>query len=149
MSYYKNFLQELPERSLKLLDTYYESEKKQFNSNEVTLLISIAMPVFVITSELIKSGKKESKEAEMNKFLNETKNNYVILKDISKNWLHCLDYTSKPLLEIEQLINPNPVINSKQEAISILRQIRHALSHGEIKFTEGKNNEIAQILFRL
>jgi hypothetical protein len=150
MSYYKDFLQELPERSLKLLDRYYESEKKQFNSNEVTLLISIAMPVFVITSELITSGKKEkeSKGAEMMKILNEPKNNNVILKNISKNWLHCLDYTSKPLLEIEQLINPIPAINSKQTAISILRQIRNALSHGEIKFTEGKNNEIAQIFFR-
>jgi hypothetical protein len=61
MSYYKDFLQELPKRSLKLLNSHYEIEKRSKNSNEVTLLISLAMPVFVITSELIKQKQTDKK----------------------------------------------------------------------------------------
>lgn len=150
MSYYKDFLQELPKRSLKLLRTHYELEKKQINSNEVTLLISIAMPLFVIAFELIKAGEneKERNASEIMKILNNTKKKNGILKNISKNWIYEVDNTSKPLLEIEHLENPIPVIELEQTDLSILSQIRNALSHGGIKFTEGKHNEIAQILFR-
>ena len=150
MSYYKDFLKELPKRSLKLLRTHYELEKKQINSNEVTLLISIAMPVFVITSEIITGGsnEKESNVSEIKNILNNPKSNNIILKNISKYWLHEVGDTSKPPLENEHLEKGASVIESKQPTLSILRQIRNALSHGEIKFTEGKHNEIAQILFR-
>ena len=84
----------------------------------------------------------------MTNVLNNPKNKNIILKNISKNWLHEFDETSKPFLEIEQLEKGISIIEKKLPAISTLRQIRNALAHGGIKFTEGKNNEIAQILFR-
>jgi len=145
MSHYKDFLEELPERSLKLLKNYYELEKTKIDSYEVTLLISIAMPLFVITKELIE--KNPNNELKVTKFYNSLNGSRKILSGISRKWLYSsIDKTDKPLLEIEQLINETPIIESNNKDLSILSQIRNALSHGGIKFTQ-ENNEIAKILF--
>jgi hypothetical protein len=115
MSYYKDFLQELPKRSLKLLNSHYELEKRSKNSNEVTLLISLAMPVFVITNEIL--NKEQLTEnidtKKLKSKLNATCENGIFNK-ITKNWEYGLDTSKRPFSEIES-INPSiPLISSEQ-----------------------------------
>ena len=150
MSHYKDFLQELPKRSLKLLNNHYELEKRSKNSNEVTLLISLAMPVFVITSELIKEKKtdKKSRISEIYKSLNDSKTNIGIFENISEEWEYGLDESFRSLSEIESIKESKSIEKSGQVQLSVLSQIRNALSHGNIKFTESNTNKIAKILFR-
>mgnify|MGYP000138223902 CR=1 FL=1 len=56
MSKYSNFLETLPKRNIALLNRYYNEERKRNKPYDVTLLISLAMPVFVITTEKIKEN---------------------------------------------------------------------------------------------
>jgi hypothetical protein len=148
MSHYRDFLNELPERSLLLLERHFQLEKNRKQSNEVTLLISLAMPVFVISSEIIKNGDGEN-EKQLNKKLNQKVEKGGIFQNISQMWEYELDDTKRRLTEIEHLKNPIPLFESKQIQLSILTQIRNSLSHGEIRFTQGNNNNISKILFGL
>jgi hypothetical protein len=150
MSYYKDFLQELPKRSLKLLNSHYEIEKRSKNFNEVTLLISLAMPVFVITSELIKQKQtdKKSRISEMYKSLNDPKTNIGIFENKSEKWEYGIDESFRSLSEIKFIKDSKSIAKSGQVQLSVLSQIRNALSHGNIKFSKSNTNEIAKILFR-
>lgn len=144
MSHYTDFIEELPKRSLKLL-RYFDLEKKQPGSNEVTLLISIAMPVFVISTEIIK--KNDGKDhPELYMKLNKSVNENPIFKDAINEWSY--EHTYRNYYEIDSLLYPE-VFQSTSELnpLSKLTQIRNALSHGGIKFTRGRNNEIDKILF--
>jgi hypothetical protein len=150
MSYYKNLLQELPKRNKILLDKFYQLEKGSIESYEVTLLISLAMPVFVITTEIMVKPPENYVEIKnkLTQKLNKQELNQGIFKGISEGWLYELDESERNLYEIDSLRNSIPIIYSDQEKISILRQIRNSLSHGEIKFTQYKNGQIDNILLK-
>jgi hypothetical protein len=148
MSYYKDFLHELPKRSLSLLEKYYTTEK---NSEEpgydVTLLISLAMPVFVITSEVIKTPYKQVSSAskELEGMLNTKTTSSGIFGNISKDWKYSMEVDSKPEA-FESLPFDRSLIDTEQSQLSVLSQIRNALAHGNIKFTKKGNNQIDTIL---
>ena len=58
MGYYNEFLNELPKRTLEILKIYEDDKSESLLRFEVTLLISLAMPVFVITSEKIRNDSR-------------------------------------------------------------------------------------------
>lgn len=145
MSYYTNFLEELPRRNLELLNRYFKKEKKEIEPYEVTLLISLAMPVFVITNEIInKGGGNIKNDKDLKKILHGNIHDNSIFVNINNNWLHktCIDIDNESMEGFKVMIE---IANLKP--ISILSQLRNALSHGGIKFIKGFNGQISSILF--
>jgi hypothetical protein len=146
MSKYSNFLEIRPKRNITLLNRYFDQEKKRNKPYDVTLLISLAMPVFVITTEIIKENNGKN-QPDLYKKLNDRIISKNLFNDISCEWEYEYDDSGRSFIEIESLKNPVPIINKKNlDILSVLSQIRNSLSHGGIKFTSRKDNEIAKIL---
>jgi hypothetical protein len=145
MSYYTNLLEELPRRNLELLNRYFKKEKKEIEPYEVTLLISLAMPVFVISTEIIK--KNDGKEhPSLYRKLNSSIKENPIFRGAIDNWFY--EHTYKSFNEIDALLPSDSYTSSKDLiALSKLTQIRNALSHGGLKFIKGNKNDIDKILF--
>lgn len=151
MSIYHDFLNGIPNRTLSLLE-YYNKEKEKIKDHqnkveqtfEVTLLISLAMPVFVITNEEIrhKVSNNEQKDKLMNDFVKESLifqgiNN--IKFGVSKNE----DFTKIEFKEASKNLNV-----TEKKVLNILTHIRNALSHGNIKFQSlSGGEEIKAVLF--
>lgn len=146
MSKYSNFLETLPKRNIALLNRYYDQERRRNNPYDVTLLISLAMPVFVITSEIIKENDGKN-HPDLYSKLNDRIVSTNLLNNISCEWEYEYDESGRSFTEIESLKNPEPLVTKKNIILlSVLSQIRNSLSHGGVKFTSRKDNEIAKIL---
>lgn len=148
MSYYKDFLRELPKRSLSLLEKYYITEKYSKQPGyDVTLLISLAMPVFVITSEVIKSPSKQdiNTSKDLESILSNNTTSSGIFRNISKDWKYRMEVEGKPDT-FESLPISISLIDTVQTQHSVLSQIRNGLAHGNIKFTANSKDQIDTIL---
>ena len=143
MGYYNEFLNELPKRTLEILKIYEDDKSESLLRFEVTLLISLAMPVFVITSEKIRNDIKHVN------YKSELKNIIIGKSFLLKKVKNC---------KIGKIKNPsfdningselnNNLIDSEKRVLSVLIIIRNALSHGSIKFIPDTNNKIISILF--
>jgi len=151
MSYYKDFLNGIPLRTLSLLD-YYDKEKEKIKVHqnnveqtfEVTLLISLAMPVFVITNEEIRH--KEQNLKQMEKLKDELINESPIFNDLGNIKI---GKSKKELFsKIEFNEAKNNLISTEKKVLNILTHIRNSLSHGNIKFQKLDGSEdIKAILF--
>lgn len=145
MSYYTNLLKELPRRNLELLNRYFKKEKKEIEPYEVTLLISLAMPVFVISTEIIKKNDGKDHKDLFSRLNKNIKDN-PIFNNLLDDWFY--EFTDRSYDDIDSL-KFHTSFSSSQEinSLSTLTQIRNALSHGIIKFIKGDKNEISKILF--
>jgi hypothetical protein len=151
MSYYHNFLNGIPLRTLSLLEYYdKEKEKRKDHQNnvdqtfEVTLLISLAMPVFVITTEEIRH--KDNNNEQKYKLQIEPVRDSLIFKNIDN--IKIGKSKEETFTKIEFTKANNNLIISEKKVLSVLKLIRNALSHGNIKFQKiGGSEEIKAILF--
>lgn len=143
MSSYKNYLIELPKRCKILVNKYFEIEKNNQDSFEVTLLISLAMPVFCFTNEII---KKEEINYKIVKFKTQIENTEFRESDLAKN---ITDETKAGTTKYLDCFNDcSPIINSNKKVLATISKIRNALSHGNIHFTTSiDNSEIINIIF--
>lgn len=143
MSSYNDFLDGLPERTLELLK-YYDEEKAELKSYEVTLLISLAMPAFVITSEEIRHVTENNEvKVELDKML---VSNSFLLKGVN-DIKFGKSNGNLSFKKINHSTITNSLIDSKRKVMSTLKIIRNALSHGSIKLIPNKANEIVAIMF--
>jgi hypothetical protein len=150
MSLYSDFLYDLPKRTIKLLDRHYFEEKNIYkDSYEVTLLISLSMPLFTTSVELIKKdGDNTKNENDLKTKINSAKEN--LLRNISENW-ECGNVQNDFKLqdfELNIIKSKGSVGKSKKEIFTLLKEIRNGLSHAGVRFLKGENNDIRLILFR-
>jgi len=143
MGYYNEFLNELPKRTLEILKIYEDDKSESLQRFEVTLLISLAMPVFVITSEKIRNDIKHVN------YKSELENTLIgksfLLKGVKNCKIGKIKTPSFDSINGSELINN--LIGSQKRVLSVLIIIRNALSHGSIKFVPDTNNKIISILF--
>ena len=143
MSNYNDFLNGLPERTLELLK-YYDEEKDELKSYEVTLLISLAMPAFVITSEEIRHVAENDKiKVELDEML---VSNSFLLEGVN----HIKYGKSNGKLSFNKINHStitNSLIESERKVMSTLKIIRNALSHGSIKLVPNEAHKIDAIMF--
>ena len=151
MSIYHDFLNGIPNRTLSLLE-YYNKEKEKIKDHqnnveqtfEVTLLISLAMPVFVITNEEIRHKDHNDKQKEDLK--NDLVKENIIFEDV--NNIKIGESKNEEFTKIEFKKASKNLKLTEKKVLNILTHIRNALSHGNIKFQSiSGGEEIIAILF--
>ena len=144
MSSYTNYLIELPKRCKRLLKNYYELEKSNKDSYEVTLLLSLAMPVFCFTNEIIKKeATDDSKILQIKKQIEEAKFSESVLanKITDKTKIGTTKY-------LDDFSGSSPIIDSERKVLATISKFRNALSHGNIQFIKSSDNSgITDIIF--
>jgi hypothetical protein len=143
MSSYTNYLIELPRRCKILINKYFDLEKGNENSYEVTLLLSLAMPIFCFTNEIIKKEFTDSKILQIKKQIEEEK---FSESELAKN------ITDKTKIGITKFLdnfnNSSPIIYSERKVLATISKFRNALSHGNIQFIKSSDNScITDIIF--
>ena len=147
MSCYKDFLNDLPKRIKILLKRHYNEEKNIYiDSFEVTLLLSLSMPLFTTNVEMIKNEPVVGENVKTK--VNASKD--VLLKGISDQWECGVIRKNVSIydLEIQNVENRKPIQKSGKDMFTFLKEIRNGLSHAGIRFFEGKSKNIDLILLR-
>lgn len=159
MSYYSSFLFDLPKRTRILIERHCEIEALNSPSYEVTLLLSLACPLVVSNSESIKQGYDtdglripETILQDVNSTIQNLNSDCLkILARVSMNWL-CgnIKNNDVPFNEIEMrhFINFNPLRQSNKHFLTILKEVRNALSHAGVKYFSDIEGNIEYIIFR-
>lgn len=150
MSSYKDFLNDLPKRTKELLKRHYDNEANlQVDPYEVTLLISLSMPLFACNVEIVKNENKNL--GEENKIKNAINNSKgYFLNDISEGWVIGKIHNNIPInnLELHDIQDRKSIKKDDKELFTFLQHIRNGLSHAGIRFFEGSNNKIELIILR-
>lgn len=147
MSNPKNYLIELPKRCNELVQRYFEKElnQKTVEKLEVTLLLSLATPVFCFSNE-IKKKKEFSNKVNFSK-LTDTFNEQFLessfINGISE--ISTEGKAKKDQMSLLKNNRPDKLTKSKKKVGTLINIIRNALAHGNIQFIGDSN--IEQIRF--
>lgn len=141
MSNPKNYLIELPKRCNKLVQRYFEQEvdQKVAEKLEVTLLLSLATPVFCFSNEIEKKEEFSNKVnfSKLASAIGEKFFKSPFIKGISE--ISTRGKAKKDQMSLST--TPTILIKSEKDVGTIISIIRNALAHGNIQFIGDPNIE--------
>jgi hypothetical protein len=141
MSNPKNYLIELPKRCNKLVQRYFEQElnQKGVEKLEVTLLLSLATPVFCFSNEI---EKREEFSNKINFGKHTSTFNELFLKSSFIKGISQISTRGKAKKDqISLLTTPTMLIKSDKKVGRVIGIIRNALAHGNVQFVGNPNIE--------
>lgn len=146
MSAYKNFITDLPERCMNLLEHCNIAAKK--NNKEVTLLLSVALLSLTIPFERLKNIHPSGDSKKFNKIKENV--DHELEKSVKESdlfnekWLYKKSKTIGGDPDSWELNSSKPIVDTSKKTKSIINILRNALAHGSIWTTK---NPIEKLLF--